>query len=161
MPDHWAIDQLFPVMPVHRLKERPTISATLCDITCDSDGKMEKFIDLKDVKDEIPLHEPKSGEPYFLAFFLTGAYQDILGMRHNLFGSPTEAHIVVNENEDFKIQQIIPGDTMDHVLRSVHYDPDELVEGPTRRRQGKTDASEALKALLTTQRGMPTYLEMT
>ena len=161
MPDHWAIDQLFPVMPVHRLKERPTISATLCDITCDSDGKMEKFIDLKDVKDEIPLHEPKSGEPYYLAFFLTGAYQDILGMRHNLFGAPTEAHVVVNEDEDFKIQQIIPGDTMDTVLRSVHYDPDELVEGPSRRRQNKSDAGEALKALLTQQRSLPTYLEMT
>jgi len=161
MPDHWAIDQLFPVMPVHRLKERPTISATLCDITCDSDGKMEKFIDLKDVKDEIPLHEPKSGEPYYLAFFLTGAYQDILGMRHNLFGAPTEAHVVVNEDEDFKIQQIIPGDTMDAVLRSVHYDPDELVEGPSRRRQNKSDAGEALKALLTQQRSLPTYLEMT
>jgi len=161
MPDHWAIDQLFPVMPVHRLKERPTISATLCDITCDSDGKMEKFIDLKDVKDEIPLHEPKSGEPYYLAFFLTGAYQDILGMRHNLFGAPTEAHVVVNEDEYFKIQQIIPGDTMDAVLRSVHYDPDELVEGPSRRRQNKSDAGEALKALLTQQRSLPTYLEMT
>jgi arginine decarboxylase len=160
MPDHWAIDQLFPVMPIHRLKERPTISATLCDITCDSDGKMEKFIDLKDVKDEIPLHEPKAGEPYYLAFFLTGAYQDILGMRHNLFGAPTEAHVVVNDDEDFKIQQIIPGDTMDDVLRSVHYDPNELVEGPTRRRQNAhSDATEALKALLTQQRNLSTYLD--
>ena len=160
MPDHWAIDQLFPVMPVHRLKERPTISATLCDITCDSDGKMEKFIDLKDVRDEIPLHEPKSGEPYYLAFFLTGAYQDILGMRHNLFGAPTEAHVVVNDDEDFKVQQIIPGDTMDDVLRSVHYDPNELVEGPTRRRQSAhSDATEALKALLTEQRRLSTYLD--
>ena len=160
MPDHWAIDQLFPVMPVHRLKERPTLSATLCDITCDSDGKMEKFIDLKDVKDEIPLHEPKSGEPYYLAFFLTGAYQDILGMRHNLFGAPTEAHVVVNEDEDFKIQQIIPGQTMDDVLRSVHYDPNELVEGPTKRRQNaQSDAADALKALLTQQRSSSTYLD--
>jgi arginine decarboxylase len=160
MPDHWAIDQLFPVMPVHRLKERPTISATLCDITCDSDGKMEKFIDLKDVKDEIPLHEPKSGEPYYLAFFLTGAYQDILGMRHNLFGAPTEAHVVVNEDADFKVQQIIPGDTMDDVLRSVHYDPNELVEGPSRRRSNpQNDAADALKALLTQQRSLPTYLD--
>ena len=160
MPDHWAIDQLFPVMPVHRLKERPTISATLCDITCDSDGKMEKFIDLKDVRDEIPLHEPKSGESYFLAFFLTGAYQDILGMRHNLFGKPTEAHVVVNEDADFKVQQIIRGDTMDDVLRSVHYDPNELVEGPSKRRQNvQSDAADALKALLTQQRSLPTYLD--
>ena len=160
IPDHWAIDQLFPVMPVHRLKERPTISATLCDITCDSDGKMEKFIDLKDIKDEIPLHEPKSGEPYYLAFFLTGAYQDILGMRHNLFGAPTEAHVVVNDDEDFKIQQIVPGETMDDVLRSVHYDPNELVEGPTKRRQNaQSDAADALTALLTQQRSLSTYLD--
>ena len=160
MPDHWAIDQLFPVMPIHRLKERPTISATLCDITCDSDGKMEKFIDLKDVKDEIPLHEPKAGEPYYLAFFLTGAYQDILGMRHNLFGAPTEAHVVVNDDEDFKVQQIIQGENMDDVLKSVHYDPNELVEGPSKRRQNaQSDASDALKALLTQQRNLPTYLD--
>jgi arginine decarboxylase len=160
MPDHWAIDQLFPAMPIHRLKERPTLSATLCDITCDSDGKMEKFIDLKDVKDEIPLHEPKNGEPYYLAFFLTGAYQDILGMRHNLFGAPNEAHVVVNDDEDFKIQQIILGETMDDVLKSVHYDPNELVEGPSKRRQNpQNDASDALKAMLTQQRGLSTYLD--
>jgi arginine decarboxylase len=146
-------------MPIHRLKERPTISATLCDITCDSDGKMEKFIDLKDVKDELALHEPRSGEPYYLAFFLTGAYQDILGMRHNLFGAPNEAHVVVNDDDDFKVQHFIPGQNVDDMLRSVHYDPDELVEGPSRRRQSRTDASEALKALLTQQRSASTYLD--
>ncbi|MBP1627641.1 MAG: arginine decarboxylase, biosynthetic [Holophagaceae bacterium] len=162
MPDHWAIDQLFPVMPIHRLKEKPTLSATLCDITCDSDGKVEKFIDLKDVRDEIPLHEPKSGEPYYLAFFLVGAYQDTLAMRHNLFGSVNEAHVVVNEDEDFRIQQIVPAQTTDDVLKSVHYDPDELVEGPTRRRKvsANSDANEALKAALTEQRKLHTYLEM-
>jgi len=162
MPDHWAIDQLFPCMPIHRLKEKPTLSATLCDITCDSDGIMEKFIDLKDVRDEIPLHEPRHGEPYYVAFFLIGAYQDTLAMKHNLFGAPTEAHIVVNEDEDFKIQQIVPGETMDDVLRAVHYNPDELVEGPLKRRRpsAQTDAAEALKALLTEQRKLGTYLEM-
>lgn len=160
MPDHWAVDQLFPAMPIHRLKEKPTLSATLCDITCDSDGKVDKFIDLKDVRDEIPLHEPKSGEPYYLAFFLTGAYQDTLGMRHNLFGAPNEAHVVVNEDEDFKIQQIVPADTIDHVLRSVHYDPDELVESPTKRRKVvSSDAAEALKTFLTDQRRLHTYLD--
>jgi len=162
MPDHWGIDQLFPCMPIHRLKEKPTLSTTLCDITCDSDGIIDKFIDLKDVRDEIPLHEPKSGEPYYVAFFLVGAYQDTLGMRHNLFGAPNEAHIVVNEDEDFKIQQIVPGDTIDAVLKGVHYNPDELVEGPTRRRKitSHADASEALKTLLTEQRKLTTYLEM-
>ncbi|MDR1840893.1 MAG: biosynthetic arginine decarboxylase [Holophagales bacterium] len=162
LPDHWAIDQLFPVMPIHRLKEQPTLMATLHDISCDSDGKVEKFIDLKDVRDELPLHEPKPGESYYLGFFLIGAYQDILGMRHNLFGAPNEAHISVDEDGDFKIQQIVQADTTDDVLRSVHYDPEALVAGPSRRRKAspQSDASEALKALLTEQRKLHTYLEM-
>jgi arginine decarboxylase len=162
LPDHWAIDQLFPVMPIHRLKEKPTLQATLHDISCDSDGKVVKFIDLKDVRDELPLHEPKQGEPYYLGFFLIGAYQDTLGMRHNLFGAPNEAHIVVNEDGDFKIQQIVKADTVDDVLRSVHYDPETLLESPSRRRRpsSQSDASEALKALLAEQRKMHTYLEM-
>ncbi|MEI6593746.1 MAG: arginine decarboxylase, partial [Holophagaceae bacterium] len=162
MPDHWAIEQLFPVMPIHRLKEKPGLSATLCDITCDSDGKMEKFIDLKDVRDEIPLHEPRGGEAYYVAFFLTGAYQDILGMRHNLFGAPNEAHIMVHEDDTFKIQHIVKGDTVDHVLRSVHYDPDVLIQGPQAKRKAtaKSDAAEALRALLTEERKLHTYLEI-
>lgn len=159
MPDHWAIDQLFPAMPVHRLKEKPTLSATLCDITCDSDGKVDKFIDLKDVRDEIPLHEPKPGEPYYLAFFLTGAYQDTLGMRHNLFGTPNEAHVVVNEDEDFKIQQIVPAQTIDEVLRSVHYDPAQLIEGPARKGK-RGDAEEDLRSFLVEQRKLHTYLDV-
>ncbi|HJW08978.1 MAG TPA: biosynthetic arginine decarboxylase [Holophagaceae bacterium] len=162
MPDHWAIEQLFPVMPVHRLKEQPTLSATLCDITCDSDGKMEKFVDLKDVREEIPLHEPKAGEPYLLAFFLTGAYQDILGMRHNLFGAPNEVMIQVDEDEDFKIQHIVRADTVDDMLRSVNYDPAELVQGPAHkgRRSAKSDAAEALRQLMAVERKASTYLEM-
>jgi arginine decarboxylase len=162
MPDHWAIEQLFPAMPIHRLKEQPTLRATLCDITCDSDGKMEKFIDLKDVRDEIPLHEPRPGEPYYVAFFLTGAYQDILGMRHNLFGAPNEAHIVVDDDDDFKVQHVVQADTIDDMLRSVHYDPDTLVQAPgSKRKTGiQKDAAEALKAMLTEQRKLHTYLEM-
>jgi len=162
LPDHWGLDQLFPVMPIHRLKEQPTLKATIHDISCDSDGKVEKFIDLKDVRDELPLHEPKPGEPYYLGFFLIGAYQDTLGMRHNLFGTANEAHISVDEDGDFKIQQIVPADTMDDVLRNFHYDPETLVEGPTKRRKpsAQSDASEALKALLTEQRKLHTYLEM-
>ena len=162
MPDHWAIEQLFPVMPIHRLKEQPTLRTTLCDITCDSDGKMEKFIDLKDVRDEIPLHEPRTGEPYYVAFFLTGAYQDILGMRHNLFGAPNEAHIVIDDDDDFKVQHIVQADTIDHMLRGVHYDPDTLVQAPGSKRKtsAQKDAVEALKAMLTEQRKLHTYLEM-
>jgi arginine decarboxylase len=162
LPDLWAVDQLFPVMPIHRLKEKPTLSTTLCDITCDSDGKIDKFIDLKDVKDEIPLHEPRSGEPYYLGICLTGAYQDTLGMRHNLLGAITEAHVVITDDEDFRIQQIVPGQTMDDVLRSVHYDPDELVESPVKKRRAsaQSDAVEALRMLLTEQRKLHTYLDM-
>ena len=161
-PDLWAVDQLFPVMPVHRLKEKPTLSATLCDITCDSDGKVDKFIDLKDIRDEIPLHEPKSGEPYYLAICLTGAYQDTLGMRHNLLGTTTEAHVVITDDEEFRIQQIVPAQTMDDVLRTVHYDPDQLVESPLRKRKPspQSDAADALRALLTEQRKLHTYLDM-
>ena len=161
VPDHWAIEQLFPVMPIHRLKEKPTLSATLCDITCDSDGKMEKFVDLKDVREEIPLHEPKPGEPYFIAFFITGAYQDILGMRHNLFGAPNEVMVQVDDDEDFKIQHVVRADTVDDMLRSVNYDPAVLVQGPAKKGRGaKADAAEALRALMTEQRQSSTYLEM-
>ncbi|MBS1785569.1 MAG: biosynthetic arginine decarboxylase [Acidobacteria bacterium] len=161
MPDHWAIEQLFPVMPLHRLKEQPTLWATLCDITCDSDGKMEKFTDLKDVREEIPLHEPKAGEPYYVAFFLTGAYQDILGMRHNLFGAPNEVMVQVDEDENFKIQHVVRADTVDDMLRSVNYDPAALVQGPTRKGRGaKADAAEALRALMAQERQNTTYLEM-
>jgi arginine decarboxylase len=97
-----------------------------------------------------------------LGFFLIGAYQDTLAMRHNLFGAPNEAHISVDEDGDFKIQQIVLADTMDDVLRSVHYDPEALVAGPSKRRKPspQSDATEALKALLTEQRKMHTYLEI-
>jgi len=162
MPDHWAIEQLFPAMPVHRLKEQPTLSTTLCDITCDSDGKMEKFIDLKDVRDEIPLHEPKANEPYCVDFFLTGAYQDILGMRHNLFGAPNEAHVVVYEDDEFKIQHVVEADTIEDMLRTVQYDPTMLIgaTGKSRKALKATDAVEALKAVMTEQSKLHTYLEI-
>lgn len=161
LPDHWAIDQLFPAMPLHRLKEKPTLSATLCDITCDSDGKVDKFIDLKDVRTEIPLHEPRKDEPYYVAFFLAGAYQDILGMRHNLFGAPNEAHVVIGEDEDFRVQQVIPADTIEEVLRTVHYDPDRLLEAPMRKgKRGQGDAAESLRTLLAEERKRHTYLEV-
>ncbi|HJW33895.1 MAG TPA: hypothetical protein VJ505_11065, partial [Holophagaceae bacterium] len=161
MPDHWAIEQLFPAMPVHRLKEQPTLSTTLCDITCDSDGKMEKFIDLKDVRDEIPLHEPKANEPYYVAFFLTGAYQDILGMRHNLFGAPNEAHVVVYEDDEFKIQHIVAADTVEDMLRTVHYDTEALVGSPAKGRKvvKNADAAAALKVVMQEQLKLHTYLE--
>jgi arginine decarboxylase len=159
MPDHWAIEQLFPVAPIHRLKEKPSLSATLCDITCDSDGTVEKFVDLKDVRDEIALHEP-TGEPYFIGIFLTGAYQDILGMRHNLFGAPSEAFLIAEDENNFRIDKVIPAETIDDMLRSVHFNPESMgrVSINGRKIKTKVDASEDLHSLIIKHRGSHTYL---
>ena len=102
--DHWALGQLFPIMPVSRLNERPTREATLVDITCDSDGQVNKFIDLRDVRDTLPLHPLNTNgngqlEPYYLGFFLMGAYQDIMGDLHNLFGRVNEVHVFLDPDE--------------------------------------------------------------
>lgn len=159
MPDHWAIEQLFPVAPIHRLKERPTLSATLCDITCDSDGTMDKFVDLKDVRDEISLHDPVD-EPYYLGFFLTGAYQDILGMRHNLFGAPSQAFVIAEDEDNFRIEKIVPAETVDDMLRSVHYNPESMgkISIGGRKIKTKVDAAEALHGLIIKIRSSQTYL---
>ena len=96
MLDHWALGQLFPIMPLHRLKEEPTIQGTLVDITCDSDGKVSKFIDLRDVRQALPMHNLRNDEPYYIGVFMTGAYQDIMGDLHNLFGRVNEAHVFLD-----------------------------------------------------------------
>ena len=126
--DHWALGQLFPVMPIHRLNETPERNATLADITCDSDGKINKFIDLQDVKDTLPLHVLRPGEPYYLGLFLVGAYQDIMGDLHNLFGRVTEAHVFLDEDEDsgYYIEEIIEGSTMAQVLALTQWQLPEL-----------------------------------
>jgi arginine decarboxylase len=128
MPDHWAIQQLFPVMPVHRLDEEPSRNATLVDITCDSDGKMSKFIDLRDVKDTLRLHHLKEGEPYYVGFFLTGAYQDIMGDLHNLFGKVNEVHVFLDETEPggYYIEETIRGNNIASVLSWIQYSPAHL-----------------------------------
>jgi arginine decarboxylase len=122
--DHWALGQLFPMMPIHRLNEKPMLESTLVDITCDSDGKVSKYIDLKDVRETLPLHEIKPGEPYYLGIFLTGAYQDIMGDIHNLFGRVNEVHIFLDEDEEsgFYIEEEIPGNTVGEVLAMTQYD---------------------------------------
>ena len=126
--DHWALGQLFPIMPIHRLNETPERNATLADITCDSDGKINKFIDLQDVKDTLPLHALRPGEPYYLGLFLVGAYQDIMGDLHNLFGRVTEAHVFLDEDEDsgYYIEEIIEGSTMAQVLALTQWQLPEL-----------------------------------
>lgn len=127
LPDNWAIDQLFPIMPIHRLNEKPTCEATLQDITCDSDGKIDKFIGLYEFSDFLPLHALKPNEPYYVAVFLVGAYQEILGDLHNLFGDTCAAHIVINDKGGYDIAQIIEGETVADVLDYVQYNSKELV----------------------------------
>jgi len=126
-PDSWAIEQLFPVVPLHRLDEQPTRQAVLADITCDSDGKLDRFIDRRDVKSALELHKP-TDEPYYLAMFLLGAYQEILGDLHNLFGDTNAVHVSASvEPPGYVIDHVVQGDTVTEVLRYVQYDQDQLV----------------------------------
>ena len=128
LPDLWAVDQLFPVMPIHRLDTEPTRRAIIADLTCDSDGKIERFIDSKEVKRYIKLHELRPGEPYYLGLFLVGAYQEILGDLHNLFGDTNAVHIDLNEEGEPEIVSVIEGDTVREVLSYVQFDAQDLVE---------------------------------
>ena len=121
LPDHWAVKQLFPICPVHRLNERPTRKATLADITCDSDGKVDQFIDLHDVKNTIDLHEFDEKHPYFLGVFLVGAYQEALGDLHNLFGDTNTVHVSITGRNKYKIDKTIEGDTVRDVLSYMQY----------------------------------------
>ncbi len=145
--DHWALGQLFPIMPINRLAEKPTREATLVDITCDSDGQINKFIDLRDVRDTLPLHTLRSSngngvqEPYHIGFFLMGAYQDIMGDLHNLFGRVNEVHVFLDPDEPsgYYIEEIIEGNTIVQSLAAVQYDENEL------KRQMKAQIDEAIK----------------
>ena len=115
MPDSWAIKQLFPIMPIHRLNEPPTRRAVLGDITCDSDGKIDQFIDLRDVRNTLELH-PFNGQPYYLGAFLLGAYQEILGDLHNLFGDTNAVHVSLDDDGEINLDAVIKGDTVREVL---------------------------------------------
>jgi arginine decarboxylase len=125
MPDSWAINQLFPIMPIHRLSEPPTRKAVLGDITCDSDGKVDQFIDLRDVRSTLELH-PFNGQPYYLGAFLLGAYQEILGDLHNLFGDTNAVHVSLEESGEINVDTVIKGDTVREVLAYVQYSAEEL-----------------------------------
>ncbi len=126
LPDSWAVKQLFPIMPIHRLTERPTHAAVLADITCDSDGKIERFIDRRDVKRTLPLHT-LGGSPYYLGAFLIGAYQEILGDLHNLFGDTNAVHVCMGEGDDVIVETMINGDSVREVLEYVEFDTGGLV----------------------------------
>jgi len=138
MPDSWAIRQLFPIMPIHRLNERPTRHAILGDISCDSDGKIDQFIDRRDVKRTLPLH-PFNGEPYYLGAFLLGAYQEILGDLHNLFGDTNAVHVSLGENGEVILDNVIKGDTVREVLEYVQFNSEVLLS------QFRRDVEAALR----------------
>ena len=126
LPDSWAIDQLFPIMPIHRLHERPTRTAVLADITCDSDGKIDRFVSLRDVKRTLEVHDLKADERYYLAVFLVGAYQETLGDLHNLFGDTHVVHVRLHDEGGWWIEEIVKGDTANKVLEYMEYDVAEL-----------------------------------
>jgi arginine decarboxylase len=129
VPDHWAIDQLFPIIPIHKLNETPTDSATLVDITCDSDGVVDKFVDLHDIKEVLEVHDLKAGEPYYLALMLVGAYQEVMGNFHNLFGTTNEAHVIIDGDGQYHISRVIPGSQVGDMLTFARYDKEALSEG--------------------------------
>lgn len=126
LPDSWAIDQIFPIMPIHKLDEKPTCSATLQDITCDSDGKIDNFISTRNFSYYLPVHELKGKESYYIGVFLVGAYQEILGDLHNLFGDTNAVHVTVDE-DGYHIDQVIDGETVAEVLEYVQYNPKKMV----------------------------------
>jgi len=145
VPDHWALDQLFPIIPVHRLNELPTRKATLADITCDSDGEVEKFVDLKDIKDALEVHEIKEGEAYYLAFALVGAYQDTMGDMHNLFGRVNEAEVILGPKGTPVVSDVRRGEPAHETLACFGYDGTDLTEAvktQIRERMNRGEISE-------------------
>jgi arginine decarboxylase len=125
MPDHWAVKQLFPTIPIHRLNQQPFRRGIIADLTCDSDGKIDEFIDLRDVKGFLELHSPNGGE-YLIATFLVGAYQEILGDLHNLFGDTDAVHVKI-EDDDYTVEKVVKGDSVAEVLSYVQYNKENLV----------------------------------
>jgi len=165
MPDSWAVKQLFPIMPIHRLDQMPSRHGVLGDISCDSDGKIDQFIDRRDVKKTLPLH-PFNGEPYMLGAFLLGAYQEILGDLHNLFGDTNAVHVSLGDNGDVILETVIRGDTVREVLDYVQFSSKQLLEEfrrdvETALREGKIGYEESGRLLRFYEDGLNgyTYLE--
>jgi arginine decarboxylase len=165
IPDSWAIKQLFPVMPIHRLNEAPSREAVLGDITCDSDGKIDQFIDRRDVKRTLSLH-PFTGDPYYLGVFLVGAYQEILGDMHNLFGDTHAVHVTLDADGKVVLGSVIKGDTVREVLDYVEFDADLLVRklrdsAEMAVREGRLEIQQAGQLLRFYEDGLHgyTYLE--
>jgi arginine decarboxylase len=162
--DHWALGQLFPIMPIHRLSTAPERNGTIVDITCDSDGKICKFIDLQDVRETLPLHRISPGEMYYLGVFMVGAYQDIMGDLHNLFGRVTEAHIFLDEDEEsgWYIEEVIGGSTIGEVLAMTQWDKVELMrlvktQVDAAIKSDRLKPNDAMKLLADYERGLQEY----
>jgi arginine decarboxylase len=166
--DHWALGALFPIVPIHRLNERPSAQSRLVDITCDSDGKVSKYIDLNDVRDTLMLHAI-NGVPYYLGVFLTGAYQDIMGDIHNLFGRVNEAHVFLDDDEEcgYYIEETIAGNTISEVLGMTQYDARDMVAKVKAQvdvaiKQDRLKPTEGMRLLADYERGLKdqTYLTL-
>jgi arginine decarboxylase len=127
-PDTWAIDQLFPIMPIHRLNEEPTERATIADLTCDSDGAIDHFIDREDVKNVLEVHPCVASDPYYMGLFLNGAYQEILGDLHNLFGDTNAVHVRLGDDQGYRVEHVVKGDSVAEVLHYVQYQTENMVD---------------------------------
>jgi arginine decarboxylase len=161
VPDHWAVKQLFPVMPIHRLDEKPTRRGVIADLTCDSDGKIDHFIDQRDVKDVLELH-PWNGERYYLGVFLVGAYQEILGDLHNLFGDTDAVHVRLDDEGGVHLEHEVAGDSVEDVLRYVQYERSALQEKVRRvtedaLRRGQISMEEAGRLRRRYEQGLQEY----
>ena len=165
LPDAWAIDQIFPIIPISRLEEKPSNRCTIQDITCDSDGKINRFVAPQGMSSSLPVHKLRPGEPYYLGVFLVGAYQEILGDMHNLFGDTNAVHISMTKN-GYEIEQIIDAEAVADVLEYVEYNPKKLVRNleswvSVSMKKGRITAEEGRQFLNNYRSGLygNTYLE--
>jgi arginine decarboxylase len=161
LPDSWAMKQLFPVIPIHRLDEPPTRRGTFADLTCDSDGKVSEFIDLRDVKNVLELHAP-NGRPYYVGVFLVGAYQETLGEMHNLFGDTDAVHVKIYEDGGYTVEQVVQGDSVEQVVQYLGYDRRALTESvrmaaETAMREGRLTLEESSLLRRRFEQGMSGY----
>ena len=160
-PDHWAVKQLFPVMPIHRLLEEPARRGVFADLTCDSDGKIDQFIDRSDVKSVLELH-PWNGQPYYIGVFLVGAYQEILGDLHNLFGDTDAVHVRLDDDGHYHVEHVVDGDDVSEVLHYVQYDCRALVEKVRRTieqamREGRISLADSARLRKRYEQGLAEY----
>ena len=162
LPDVWALDQIFPIMPLHRLDEEPDRRTTIEDLTCDSDGRIDYYVDGEGIESSLPVHAIREGEPYLLGIFMVGAYQEILGDMHNLFGDTDAVNLEINDDGSYQLCQAEHGDRVDELLRYVHFDPDSLrMSYQQRVRDAGLPAAEADQYLAELEAGLTgyTYLE--